>query len=71
MINEKPTAFINWSLNVDCPKCEHDNDLADSIHDTEYSIAKHVFSNDWDKLDGWEVVCEKCNHEFNIDKVDY
>ena len=66
-----PTARLEWSLYVDCPKCSESNDLADSQHDTEYAIARHVFNNEWDKLQGWEVTCEHCGHEFTIKKVEY
>ena len=67
----KPIANLNWSLTVDCPKCDFMNDLANTHHDSESSIATHIFSNDWDSLDGWEVTCEECSHEFTIDKVEY
>lgn len=68
---ETPTAQLEWSLYVYCPKCELANDLADPQHDTEHNIARHIFSNEWDKLRGWEVTCEKCGHEFKIEKVEY
>lgn len=66
-----PTATLNWSLYVRCPKCESLNDLSDPEHDTEHDIARHLFTNDWDKLKGWEVTCESCGHEFKIEKVEY
>ena len=65
------TALLDWGLHVDCPKCELSNNLASGLHDSEYSIARHIFSNDWDKLDGWEVTCEGCEHEFTIERVEY
>lgn len=68
---EAPTASLDWSLYVDCPKCEWANDLADPQHDTEHDIARHTFSNAWDKLRGWEVKCDGCGHEFKIEKVEY
>ena len=67
----KPTALLEWSLHVDCPKCEEANDLASREHDGENSIAHHIFRNDWDKLAGWEVTCEHCEHEFMIERVEY
>jgi len=66
-----PTASLDWSLYVDCPKCGEANDLSDPQHDTEHDIARHIFSNAWDKLNGWEVTCENCDHEFTIEKVEY
>lgn len=66
-----PIAYLEWSLNVECPKCKESNDLAHPEHDSEHSIAKHIFANDWDKLQGWEVTCLHCGHEFTIDSAQY
>ena len=33
----KPTARLEWSLYVSCPKCELSNDLADPEHDGEHA----------------------------------
>ena len=66
-----PVASLDWSLHVSCPKCNHENNIAKSEHDTESRIAHYIFSNDWDKLNGWEVQCEQCQHEFKIEKVEY
>ena len=70
-MKQNPTANLSWSLYVDCPKCDHTNDLADSIHDTENHIAGYIFSNNWAVLTRWEVRCEKCTHKFFIGKVEY
>lgn len=70
-MNTDPTARLDWSLYVDCPKCEESNDMAGSEHDSEHQIAKHIFSNAWDKLDGWEVTCSGCGNEFKIKTVEY
>jgi len=67
----KPTALLDWSLHVDCPQCFLGNNLANCLHDTENSIAGHIFTHAWDKLEGWEVKCEGCGHEFEIDRVEY
>lgn len=64
-------ALLEWSLHVDCPKCEHSNDLASGDHDSEHQIAHHIFHNTWDKLQGWEVTCEECGHEFTISGAEY
>jgi hypothetical protein len=68
---KKPTATLDWSLSVDCPKCGESNDLARAQHDTEHNIAQAIFTNDWDKLHDLEVTCEYCRHEFQIDRVEY
>jgi hypothetical protein len=67
----RPTALLDWSLHVDCPKCGLSNDLASGLHDAEHSIARHIFTNAWEKLGGWEVTCEGCEHEFTIERVEY
>lgn len=67
----KPTATLTWNLYVDCPQCGKSNDLAGGHHDTDHGIAKRIFTNAWDKLDGWEVECEHCGHEFQIERVEY
>lgn len=66
-----PTALLHWSLYVDCPQCEKENDLALQFHDKDYDIAKRIFTNKWDLLAGWEVTCSHCGHEFKIEKVWY
>jgi DNA-directed RNA polymerase subunit RPC12/RpoP len=70
-MTDRPTALLDWSLYVDCPKCGKFNDLAEPDHDTENEIGKHLFTNAWDKLNGWEVKCQHCGHEFTIEKVEY
>lgn len=67
----KPTALLDWGLYVDCPKCSLSNNLASSLHDVDHSIARLIFSNQWDRLKGWEVICEGCEHEFTITGVEY
>jgi phage terminase large subunit GpA-like protein len=68
---QRPTALLDWSLRVDCPACDEGNDLASGEHDSEHDISRHIFTNAWDKLSGWEVICEHCGHEFTIEKVEY
>lgn len=67
----KPIANLEWSLYVHCPKCGDSNDLAGHEHDVDHDIAHHIFTNNWDRLDGWEVTCESCGHEFTIERVEY
>ncbi len=68
---KKPTANLDWSLWVCCPKCSQSNDMATPNHDGEHDIARHIFSNKWDALKDWEVACEHCGHEFKIECVEY
>ncbi len=68
---KKPTAFLDWGLCVECPKCSLSNDLSSSLHDGEHSISRYIFSNAWDKLRDWEVTCEGCEHELTIERVEY
>jgi hypothetical protein len=65
------TALLDWSLYVDCPECELSNNLTEPQHEVEFEIARRIFTNEWDKLEGWEVVCEGCGCEFKIEKVVY
>lgn len=66
-IDAKPIAYLDWSLDVDCPKCGEVTDLACS----ESDMARYIFQSAWDKLRGWEVTCAHCGHEFEIEKVEY
>ena len=66
-----PTAQLEWSLYVECPNCKESNDLAGPEHDAEHYISGFIFNNKWDKLQGWEVTCEHCQHEFKLNKVEY
>ncbi len=68
---KKPTAQLDWSLYVYCPKCSEANDLASAEHDVDHDIARHIFSNDWHKLEGLEVTCGHCGHEFALECVVY
>ena len=68
---QRPTALLDWSLHVDCPKCGLDNNLASCLHDAENVIARRIFTDAWDTLEGWEVTCEGCKHEFLLGGVEY
>ena len=65
------TAYLDWALNVECPKCNDDNDLSDSEHDPENTVSRAIFCGQWDDLKGFEVTCEHCGHEFKLDEVEY
>lgn len=63
------TAYLEYSVNVECPKCEESTDLVDN--DDDHIVSRAIFSNNWDALKGHEVTCEHCGHEFKIEKVEY
>lgn len=68
----KPTAFLDWSLDTECPHCGREVDLVkyDSDHG-DSSIAKMIFTNRWDALADWEIECQHCQKEFKLDGVEY
>ena len=68
---KQPVATLQWSLDVDCPRCDKSNDLSGPEHDTDLLIARHIFNNEWNKLNGREVRCWHCGHEFTVEKVEY
>lgn len=63
------TAYVEWSLGIECPSCNQEFDLANCDEDGE--IAKSIFSNNWDRLIGRQVECIYCNNKFKIGKVEY
>lgn len=69
MSNES-VATLSWSLDVECPACKQDNDLSTSPHDDDHEFGRAIFSNEWDALNGYEVTCQHCQHEFKIEKVE-
>lgn len=64
-------AKLNWSLYVECPSCKESNDIASPSHDRDNRISQRIFSNEWDKLKGYELKCEECGHEFELGSVEY
>ena len=66
----KNVANLSWSLDVDCPACKETIDLSDCDTD-DYSIARRIFTNEWGKLEGHEITCPHCTHEFALDSVEY
>ena len=71
MTNEKPKAIMSWSLDVECPSCGENLDLADSPHDDDGEIAKSIFTYQWGELDNLEVWCDQCDSMFEIECVEY
>ena len=65
-------AFLDWSLDIDCPHCKETVDLVQYESDTgDNSIARRIFTSQWDALTGWDIECPHCRNDFKIDKVEY
>ena len=65
-------AFIDWSLDVECPHCEKEVDLV--LYDSDSgdnSIAGLIFTNQWDELKGWMIECPYCHNDFHLSRVEY
>jgi len=69
MANKNPIAQMNWSMDIKCPKCKKNIDLADVDDDGVYS--EPIFNNRWDDLIDEGVCCPNCDHEFLIGGVEY
>ena len=68
----KTIAFLDWSLDVDCPNCNETVDLVRLEADAgDNSISGRIFTNNWDALKGWDVECPHCKRDFKIDRVEY
>ena len=61
---EKLGLMAQWHDLVTCPNCHKPNDLVNG--DDDSIIAQAIFNDDWDKLQGLEVCCNYCEHEFEI-----
>lgn len=64
-----PTAYLSWSLDIECPACKEEFDL--TTNDEDRIVARAIFHNVWEELEGYEAVCINCQHEFKIEKVEY
>jgi hypothetical protein len=64
-----PTATLTCSLDVECPKCEKEVDLL--YEDEDNGVSRAIFNNNWGDLNGYEVKCPECGHEFTLDGVEY
>lgn len=69
--NTPPTAILDWSLCVECPKCKKENDISTGKHDPDSGISIAIFNNAWVMLKGWPITCEHCGHDFTIKGVEY
>lgn len=65
-------AFLDWSLDIDCPRCGNVVDLVQYDADSgDNDIANMIFRNRWDHLEGYDIECPRCKHDFKIDRVEY
>jgi len=64
-----PIAYLDWSVDVECPECKEVFDI--SYNDDDRIVASAIFNNNWEVLKDREVTCEYCEHEFKIDSVEY
>lgn len=67
---ENPVAYLDWSVNVKCPKCGDGFDIKEGDRDCDGLIARAIFGNAWGQLKGHEVTCD-CGHEFKLSAVEY
>lgn len=67
---EQRTAYLDWSLHIKCPGCEHRFDIVEQDRD-DHIISRAVFNNDWDAAKGEEVECPKCEEAFEIKEIVY
>jgi len=67
--SDRPRPLLSWSLTVECPFCERELDESEIDQDGE--IARKIFSNQWDKIEGEKIECPGCCHEFELGEVEY
>jgi hypothetical protein len=67
---ERVNAVLDWSLNVECPKCKQDIDLAKVERNEDGQYSRAIFNNKWHDLEGEEVECS-CGNIFKIKEVEY
>lgn len=70
-MSAKPKAYLQFSIDVDCPECEESFDLCDDKNDYDQRITDQIFNNQWADLKGAEVTCTHCGYEFEIEEVTY
>jgi ssDNA-binding Zn-finger/Zn-ribbon topoisomerase 1 len=69
---KKATATLYWSLDVECPNCKHDIDLAkDEDFDTEGFFSYCIFNNKWNEIENSEIECPNCKKTFLLKGVEY
>ena len=69
--SDRPRPLLSFSLDVDCPKCGLSFDISSDGNDPEGRIGEKVFTNQWKEVEGEEVYCPHCEHEFEVGEVEY
>ena len=64
------TATFDYQVMVNCPKCNMHIDLLED-NDDESRISMYIFNNEWEKIKGLTVICNHCEHEFDLDGMEY
>jgi len=67
----KNIANLDWSLDIQCPSCEHVFDISNSGNDDDGEITVKIFNNKWDDIKGHRISCPDCGKVFLIDEVIY
>jgi hypothetical protein len=67
-MSNKLIAYLDYSINVECPICGHSNDIVD--HDDENKVAYDLFNNKWQDLN-FEFTCKKCDVLLLLDEIRY
>ena len=62
-------ATLNYAVNIECPKCNIAFDLTDN-NDNDGEITVPLFNNRWNDVKGFDVVCDNCEHEFELDGIE-
>lgn len=68
---EAAEATLSWSLDVECPHCHEDFDIAKIDYEMDNTFAHAIFNNKWDDVNGSEIDCPKCEKTFQISKMEY
>ena len=64
-----PIAYLDWSVDVECPACKEEFNIAKD--DDDHVVSSAIFHNNWELLKDYEVTCTGCQHEFKIDSVEW
>jgi len=68
---KKSVVYLDFSLRVNCPHCEHKFDLVCQDGDYDENVVNPVFRNEWSKPEGEEVICPQCEKTFLIERIIY
>jgi len=68
---KRAVAQFDWSLYIECPHCKNDIDLCEYDREIGGDISRIVFSDEPEKLKGFEITCPECGKEFEIEGLEY